>query len=296
MTGHCQVAKSATKVTALTGGCVLGMVRELVARGMFVFPVDYPLLPVCAGAHRECSGDRGKHPACQWSRASTTRAAMVRAWFRRAPRNIGIDCGKSGLLVLDEDSPGELDRLCAEHGHELPDTLTVATGKGQHLYYRQPEGASFTNSPGAIRGYRIDVRGRGGYVVGPGSLHHTGRRYEVVADVPIAPLPEWVAELLTAKQALRSTESHFHRGTGNEYRENRASVIGLLRTVLEAPEGKRNSRLYWSACRMAERVRAGQFTAETAEAMLLDAAKEVGLGEAEALATITSAQLVVSHG
>ncbi len=269
------------------------MVTELAARGMFVFPVDHPLLPVCAGAHRECSGDRGKHPTCQWSRASTTRAAMVQAWFSRAPRNIGIDCGKSGLLVLDEDAPGELHRLCAEHGHELPDTFTVATGKGQHLYYRQPEGASFTNSPGAIRGYRIDVRGRGGYVVGPGSLHHTGPVYQVAADAPIAPLPEWIAELLTAEQALRSTESHFHGPAVHGYR---ASAIGLIRTVLEAAEGERNSRLHWSACRMAERVRAGQFTAETAEAMLLDAAKEVGLGEAEALATITSAHLVVSHG
>jgi len=272
---------------------VLGIVTELAARGMFVFPVDYPLLPVCAGAHRECSGHRGKHPACQWSRASTTRAGMVRAWFSRAPRNVGIDCGKSVLLVLDEDAPGELNRLCAKHGHELPDTFTVATGKGQHLYYRQPEGASFTNSPGAIRGYRIDVRGRGGYVVGPGSLHHTGRMYQVAADAPIAPLPEWIAELLTAKQALGSTESHFHGTARHGYR---ASAIGLIRTVLEAAEGERNSRLHWSACRMAERVRAGQFTADTAEAMLLDAAKEVGLGEADALATITSAQLVVSHG
>jgi len=294
MTGHRQVAKSVTKVTALAGDRVdvLGMATELAARGMFVCPVDYPLLPVCAGVHRECSGDRGKHPACQWSRASTTRAGMVRAWLSRAPRNIGIDCGKSVLLVLDEDAPGELNRLCAEHDRELPETFTVSTGKGQHLYYRQPEGASFTNSRGAIRGYRIDVRGRGGYVVGPGSLHHTGRMYQVAADAPIAPLPAWVAGLLTGKQALRSTERHFHGPDGVWYR---SSVIGLIRTVLEAAEGERNSRLHWSACRMAERVRAGQFTAEAAEAMLLDAAEEVGLTEAEALATITSAHRAVSH-
>jgi len=120
----------------LTGarGDVLGMVTELAARGMFVFPVDHPLLPVCAGAHRECSGDRGKHPACQWSRASTTRAAMVRG---RAPGNIGIDCGKSGLLVLDEDAAGELNRLCAERGHVRRKKMSEARQtSSREFYYR----------------------------------------------------------------------------------------------------------------------------------------------------------------
>jgi hypothetical protein len=51
--------------------------------------------------------------------------------FGRGPRNGDVDCGRSGLAVLDEDAPGELDRLCTDHGQQLPVTFTHAAGQNQ---------------------------------------------------------------------------------------------------------------------------------------------------------------------
>ena len=46
---------------------------------MFVFAVDHPGRPECGGAHRECDGQRGKHPRGQWSRLATISPAVIRA-------------------------------------------------------------------------------------------------------------------------------------------------------------------------------------------------------------------------
>ena len=74
-----------------------------------------------------------------------------------------------------EESLIELQR----RGCHLPDTYTVKTGGGgQHLYFLWPEGAGVRNSAGKIAP-GLDVRGHGGYVVAPPSLHASGARYEV---------------------------------------------------------------------------------------------------------------------
>jgi Bifunctional DNA primase/polymerase, N-terminal len=174
--------------------------RALVTLGMYLFPVDHPELRGCVGRHapdRPCNGERGKHPEpWSWVRESTNDPGTLDRMFGRGPRNVGIDCGRSRLVVLDEDAPGELDRLCTDHGQQLPKTFTVGTGKGRHVYLRQPAALPFTNAVGALRSYRIDLRGRGGYVVGPGSQHATGRTYSILTVAKIAPVPEWIASLL----------------------------------------------------------------------------------------------------
>jgi hypothetical protein len=43
----------------------------------------------------------------------------------------------------------------------------------------------------------------GGYLVGPGSVVG-GRAYAIEADLPVAPLPGWLAELLAAPVSLRA--------------------------------------------------------------------------------------------
>lgn len=263
------------------------------SHGLYLFPVDHPDLPSCVGRHhpdRPCNGERGKHPVpLSWARDSTCDPAMLARMFGHGPRNVGIDCARSGLAVLDEDEPGELDRLCRDHGQQLPETLAVSTGKGRHLYFRQPAGLPFTNSTGALRAYRVDVRGRGGYVVGAGSLHASGRLYSVTTVAPIAPVPGWVAELLRppAPPAVpQPTRDPAVAGS-------RQALTGLLRVVLDAPVGQRNTRLNWAAWRMWQKVRVGQVSDPAAVGMLLDAAAAVGLGEGEARATIASARRAV---
>jgi P4 family phage/plasmid primase-like protien len=183
----------------------VAVAHRLHALGFHVFPVDHPDHPECIGKHgpeSPCDGQRGKHPAVKWSTwaAAPTPQMIDAGWEGRSGlANIGIACGPSNLVVLDEDKAGELDRCAAANGITLPPTYTVKTARGEHRYYRwnhRTQGR-IGNSDKATkrRGYKIDVRGDGGYAVGAGSHHASGVVY-VDNGVPVANLPREVAAFL----------------------------------------------------------------------------------------------------
>lgn len=66
-------------------------------------------------------------------------------------------------------------------------------------------------------------------------------------------------------------------------------LVGLVDLVLSAPEGERNSRLHWAACRAVEHDRAGRLDWQQAAAALSAAAAEVALSNREITATLHSA-------
>jgi hypothetical protein len=174
----------------------------LAERGLHVFDVDHPELPRCAGirtpAHDPATcTDRGKHPCGKWSTAASVDREQVTAMFAGTTRNIGIACGPSGLLVVDEDAPDAFASYATSIGQQVPATFTVATGKGRHYYFRAPDGFELGNRTGALKGHGIDVRGRGGYVVGPGSTHATGRAYTVESEAEVVRCPAWLVDALT---------------------------------------------------------------------------------------------------
>ncbi len=85
---------------------------------------------------------------------------------------------------------------------KLPDTPMVLTGGGGwHYYFKHPgPGVHVPNSIGQL-GPGLDVRGDGGYVVAPPSIHSSGRNYAWelsgrIDEVPIAPLPHRHLELI----------------------------------------------------------------------------------------------------
>jgi hypothetical protein len=176
----------------------------LLRRGFHVFPVDHPDHPQCLGLHgpnNPCDGVRGKHPACKWGTwATTVTEQMIElAWTSRGGlANIGVSCGPTNIVVLDEDQAGELERWCDAHGITLPPTYTVTTYQGKHLYFRwdhQP--TRITNREAAFAGYKINVRGHGGFAVAEGSQHASGVVY-TGNGAEIADLPDEVAALLLA--------------------------------------------------------------------------------------------------
>lgn len=190
---------------------------QLAARFAFhVFPVDHPHAGTrCRGVKTrdhdpDTCDERGKHPTCKWSQWSTTDVEQLttRHYFGGGePRNIAIDCGKSRLLVLDEDEQGELARFCRDHNVEVPATLVVRTGSGFHYYFRLPDGVDLGNAEGAFHDYKINVRGVGGYVVAPGSRHASGVQYTAEGDTrEAAPAPQWLINAVTAKRTNSSTD------------------------------------------------------------------------------------------
>lgn len=147
---------------------------------------------------------RDKRPLIAWDRFQSEAAteAEIADWYTRWPTaNIGIVTGMtSDLVILDVDpthgGEGSLDDLEARHG-KLPRTLEVATGGGgRHLYFR-PVGGSLRNRVGIAPG--LDIRGDGGYVVAPPSIHPSGKQYRWTSDrAPttdmLAPMPPWMRE------------------------------------------------------------------------------------------------------
>jgi Bifunctional DNA primase/polymerase, N-terminal len=187
--------------TALTGH---SRARNLHDRGLHVFPVDHPRHRECIGKHSAtfpCDGTRGKHPAVKWGvwAVTVTPQMIEREWGRyRGLANIGVACGPSNLVVLDEDKAGEIERWCVTYGIALPDTYTVTTARGPHLYFRWDHTKQrIGNSPKAMEGFKIDVRGDGGFVVAEGSRHADGHLY-IGNGHEIAALPDEVADLLLA--------------------------------------------------------------------------------------------------
>src|SRR5262249_40249773 len=87
------------------------------------------------------------------------------------------------------------------------DTYEVTTGRGRHLYFRWDHSAQrIGNSPKAMNGYKIDVRGDGGFAIGEGSRHESGATYTGNGQ-PIADLPQEVADLLLAGASAQQPNS-----------------------------------------------------------------------------------------
>jgi hypothetical protein len=143
----------------------------------------------------------GRRPDPGWQRRCT--ASPDAAARMIATGNVGVGCRASRVVGLDLDRhPGEPDGIaaftaaCAGHGG-WPATFTVRTPRnGLHVYFRAPDWP-IMSGPGPWPGTDIRAPGRrsGGYLVGPGSAVTDGY-YVVEHDVPLAPLPGWLALLL----------------------------------------------------------------------------------------------------
>jgi hypothetical protein len=112
--------------------------------------------------------------------ATTDKSILIQWWDRCEDANIGIATGKlAGVWVLDIDGEAG-DRSLTDLENKigpLPETLEQKTGGGgRQLFFRWPDTREIRNKQNIRPG--IDVRGEGGYVVVPPSLHPSGQRYE----------------------------------------------------------------------------------------------------------------------
>jgi len=181
--------------------------------GWRVFPVARLIRGDDGGLRCSCASGAacdapGKHPMFKGWREDD--ASVTRWWGAAvfAKPNIGIVTGaESDLVVLDVDPRAGGDHTLAElearHGR-LPDTVCFVTGGGGwHLLFAHP--GEFIKSGAGRLGPGLDVKADGGLIVAPPSRHRSGRRYQIdpahhPADVPLAPLPEWLRERLTRRE------------------------------------------------------------------------------------------------
>jgi len=145
---------------------------------------------------------RDKRPAVAWKayQRRCVSEETLHDWFRRSPDyNVAIVTGAlSGLVVVDVDprhgGKESLRALERTHG-SLPATVeSITGGGGRHLYFSHP-GGEIHNRTNIEPG--IDLRGDGGCIVAPPSIHPSGKRYRwkkghAPGDVELAALPDWL--------------------------------------------------------------------------------------------------------
>lgn len=178
---------------------------QMAAMGIPVFPLWGLVDGKCACNNPTCAHP-GKHPRRIASfKEATTNASIINLWFQEPNLNYGVrsgveilDSGKM-LVVVDmddykESGTDDFDVLVAENGG-LPETAEVLTGGGgRHLYFLADKTMAFAGKLGRNIDFKVN-----GYVVGPGSLHASGKYYEWEASSDlfegqeIADLPQWIA-------------------------------------------------------------------------------------------------------
>jgi hypothetical protein len=144
---------------------------------------------------------KGKKPLIPWVKYQTELASreVVEGWWRQWPEaNVGIVTGKiSNLVVIDIDIPGKEDQIL-----EIAPTGRIAqTGSGgKHLFYQYPLEGHRAGSPGIKNRVKmldgVDVRGDGGYVVAPPSVHPSGGLYSWVSQETSGRVSERLLKML----------------------------------------------------------------------------------------------------
>jgi len=159
--------------------------KRLVDQGFSVFPIK----------------PRDKVPAIDsWKEYQKRKPTdeELHKWFDAGDKNIAIICGKvsGNLVVVDFDEPSVLDFLINGGITKFIEiTLVVKTGKGYHVYFMVPE--NFLQNL-RLENLKIDIKGEGGYVIAPPSIHKSGVRYEFLNNKNVeynAKFGEFLAKL-----------------------------------------------------------------------------------------------------
>jgi Bifunctional DNA primase/polymerase, N-terminal/AAA domain/Primase C terminal 2 (PriCT-2) len=182
--------------------CNLTVALEMAEAGLPVFPADVTF--------NDKKQTWEKRPCIKnWQQEATTDAQRLRDWWGEWPGAVpGLELGRANLIMLDPDRHGGEDgvanfaALVAQH-KTLPDhPLTPTAGDGEHHYFTQPNGIPFTNAEGDLKGRGINVRGKGGWAVAPGSLRPDGKRWgptnlaTAYSNNQIPVLPDWLADMI----------------------------------------------------------------------------------------------------
>ncbi|MEG3629831.1 bifunctional DNA primase/polymerase [Streptomyces poriticola] len=262
-------------------------------RGLAVIPLGRTKLPALRSPHHDdpdhatrCHGECGRFG--HGVHDASGDPVRIRELFAAAPwaTGYGIACGlpPHHLIGIDldtraasePDSSVALRELALRHLFTIPPTVVVLTPSGgRHLWLTGPPEVVVPNSAGRLAS-GIDVRGAGGYLVGPGSRTRRGTYTTAPGTAHLTP-----ARCPRALLRLLLPPPRTHHPTPPPAGEHGQ---GLVQFVLAAHEGQRNTRLFWAACRAYE-----DGIGPALIAPLVDAALRTGLSEREARATIASA-------
>jgi hypothetical protein len=214
------------------------------SQGLRLFPLHSVFDGICTcPLGSECK-NAGKHPLTRHGlKDATTDERQIRLWWTEHPHaNIGAAMGgELRLFAVDSDprhgGDASLYDLTEVHGLEWLNTLNIGTGSnGDHFWLHYPEDVEIRNSSNRL-GPGLDIRGEGGYVVLPPSLHASGRRYRLKNTTMTQPAPAWLIEALT-----RTPDEQPAVVVDFQERKDRKVSGGII------PEGERNETVFRVGC------------------------------------------------
>lgn len=220
----------------------------------------------------------------RWSKERPSRAQVIKWWAQCPSANIAVCTGEvSGLFVVDcDDQP-----IALAHTNQ-PDyfpTYSVRTRKGMHFYHGLPDFhvGNRTNLLGSGQG-EIDVRGDGGYVVAPPSIHPSGTHYTLNEELPFAQCPKYILDLLRP-QITPAKPVNLNVPLSNHWQR---ILEREARSVACAVDGTINNTLNKAAYNLGQLVGDGLLGRTEVENILFDTAVQRGETESRARRTIRS--------
>jgi Bifunctional DNA primase/polymerase, N-terminal len=263
---------------------------SLAKAGLRIFPAR----PV-----RKATGGWSKPPYIRdWESQATTDSVQIGCWWTQFPEAIpAIPC--DDIIVLDADRhTGGCDGVAAltclikKHGEWPCPPVVFTPGDGLHFYFRQTQ-PPLGNRTGMLP-HGIDVRGMGGFIIGPGAVLPDETSWRIDGRQPdiIPRLPTWLEQLVRADNIER-VDSVGVSGSSITNRERRYAEValeGAAQEVQNSPSGKRNTILNAVSFRLGRLVGAGWIERNIVAARLLSAAINLTRedGETAVIATIKS--------
>jgi KaiC/GvpD/RAD55 family RecA-like ATPase len=203
---------------------VLKYAQQYVRNGWSVFPV--PL--------------GKKEPAIKWKEYQQRHPteAELQKWFAQGESNLGVVTGAiSDLGVIDLD--GQIG-IMSGRALGLTSIGTVLTGNGRQLYFKNPDEV-LKNSVKKL-GKNIDVRGEGGYVLAPPSIHPNGKAYRWLDNgMPASHLlPPWPSAQATTSVPVLTPAATISQPSGLPPTTSEAWLSRIIKGV---GEGERHQAL-----------------------------------------------------
>jgi P4 family phage/plasmid primase-like protien len=170
---------------------------------------------------------RDKRPIGAWSEYMERKITdeEVEIFFKKSQHNIGIIMGEqsANLFVLDMDSLEIFDKYFPKKDG----LVYVRTGRGAHVYFRAKSALKTLKCFDDAGREIMTLKGTGGYVVAPPSIHPNGKKYEFIQKGKIQTLSGNVREDI--KNRAASIGLNF----GNAEKSEDIDIKALLTGVSE---------------------------------------------------------------
>lgn len=271
-----------------------------------------------AGGKNSCTLHPEGYARCHGLYSATRDEKVIEQWWgvENPHGNIGLDCGASGIALIDIDIKHHLakfgdrsiDALEAAHGEFPVGPRAVTASGGRHWLFALPEqelrsSTGYTDASGHFHGLaeHVDIKAVGGLMVAAPSLIYDRTRgtvtgqytWETDGQQALPPLPGWVVPEIARREKegrpQPSAVTYAHRPDA-EHDEVRARVMQLADEVRFTKEGGRNQLLLTNAQKCFQYAEAGQISHAEVERQFEDAGLACGLTHSEVPRTIRNAR------